>query len=175
MNKSTSRRIEPLISKEDWPAARKLIQEELRRDPDDHWLLDRLSLTYYEERNYAKALEYIEQARQLAPDCPLVLWDYAGTLDMLGRKQEALKVYKRLMTRGLRARAVDECWEGPRWTRSLVNDCRYRIALVYRDMGKPALALRYLKAYLRERGPATPSIYRLKEVKDRLAQLEACA
>ena len=40
------------------------------------------------ESDYQEALRWVEKAREIAPDCPLVLWDYAGTLDMLGRERE---------------------------------------------------------------------------------------
>jgi hypothetical protein len=39
-------KIEKLIDVEDWPSARKEIISEIKRHPDDHWLLTRLSLTY---------------------------------------------------------------------------------------------------------------------------------
>src|SRR5687768_1235920 len=96
-----SKEIEKLIDAEDWKAARKLIHAALRKEPDSHWLLTRLGLTHYEERNYRKALLYDTQALELAPNCPLVLWDYAGTLDMLGRNKEAIAIYRKLIKRGV--------------------------------------------------------------------------
>ena len=77
-------KIERLIEAEDWPAARRAIRAELRSDPENHWLLTRLGLTYYEEKDYKQALEWSRRAVGEAPNCPLVLWDYAGTLQMLG-------------------------------------------------------------------------------------------
>jgi tetratricopeptide (TPR) repeat protein len=63
--------IESAIERDDWPGARKLIEEELAKDPDDHWLLTRLSLTYYEQFDYQKALDLSERALSIAPECPL--------------------------------------------------------------------------------------------------------
>ena len=66
------------------------LRERLRAEPRHHWLLTRLSSEYYEQRKYALALKYAEKAFAEVPSCPLVMWDYAGALQMLGRHNEAL-------------------------------------------------------------------------------------
>ncbi len=76
--------IEKYIEEEKWVKARIEILKELKHHKDDHWLIIRLSTTYYEEQKYQKAFELAGRALKLAPNCPLVLWDYACTLDMLG-------------------------------------------------------------------------------------------
>ncbi|MGH9929563.1 MAG: hypothetical protein ACREA9_10065 [Pyrinomonadaceae bacterium] len=119
--------IEALIQAEDWKAARKAIVAALGKEPDSHWLLSRLALTYYEEFNYEKALEIEAQALRLAPDCPLVLWGYAGTLEMLEREREAIKIYSQLIERGARPIAYGECGEGLARARGLIADSFYRI------------------------------------------------
>lgn len=85
MKKPIGSRIEALIEAEKWSAARQAIRAKLRSSPDDHWLLTRLGLTYYEEKRYKQALRYSVRALEKMPHCPLVLWDYAGTLEMLGQ------------------------------------------------------------------------------------------
>jgi tetratricopeptide (TPR) repeat protein len=65
-------KIERLIEAEDWPAARRAIRAELRSDPKNHWLLTRLELTYYEEKDYQQALACERRALAEAPKCPLV-------------------------------------------------------------------------------------------------------
>ena len=69
--------IEEAIQQEDWMTARRLVHAALRRDPNSHWLLTRLGLTYYEQYDYKRALLYAKRAYKLAPGCPLVLWDLA--------------------------------------------------------------------------------------------------
>ena len=71
--KSRGAEIEGLLASEDWTGARRAIRLRLRHAPDDHWLLSRLALTYYEQRKYKKALEIERQALRLAPRCPLAL------------------------------------------------------------------------------------------------------
>jgi tetratricopeptide (TPR) repeat protein len=69
--------IEKLIKAENWSAARQAIRLRLRSSPDDHWLLTRLGLTYYEQRRCRLALKYHLRALEKMPNCPLALWDYA--------------------------------------------------------------------------------------------------
>ena len=166
-----SKEIEKLIAIEDWKAARKLIRAALRKEPDSHWLLTRLGLTYYEEQNYEKALFYDTQAMNLAPNCPLVLWDYAGTLDMLGRNKEAIAIYRKLIKRGVDKIAYGECGEGLAWARGVVADCLYRIAKCYAEEEKPKKALNYYEQHLNQRGPGCRSIYPIDEVKKQMKEI----
>ncbi len=131
-------------------------------------MLTRLSTTFYEEFDYQTALDYAEQALKIAPWCPLVLWDYAGALDMLERNEEALKVYKKLLRKGVQSVAYDDCGEGIRAARRLLNDCRYRIGLIYARTGNINLAKKYIQEHIDHRNSNTPSIYGLKEVKKKL-------
>jgi tetratricopeptide (TPR) repeat protein len=89
--------IEQLIEIDDWEGARHLINIELESDPDNHWLLTRLSLTYYEQRDYNRSLELSGRALEIAPKCPLALWDHASALEMLERPLEALSIYHGLV------------------------------------------------------------------------------
>ncbi|MFC1985900.1 tetratricopeptide repeat protein [Chloroflexota bacterium] len=164
-----SRMIAQLFKEEKWAEARTYFLGWLKEEPDSHWLLAQLSETYCEERKYEKALEYIEQALKIAPRCPLVLWDYATTLDMLDRNEDALKVYKGLIRRGVYRIAYGECGEGIRWARSLVNDCRYRLGLLYAGMGEFRLASKYIKTHIANRSRNCPSIYNVRDVKKKLA------
>lgn len=173
--KKMPKEIEKLIDAENWPAARKLIRVELRNEPDSHWLLTRLGLTYYEQRNYRKALFYVTQAMKLAPDCPLVLWDYAGTLNMLGQNKEAIAIYKKLVKRGAEKIAHGKCGEGLASARSLIADCLYRIAKCYEDQSHYKKALDFYDRYIEHRKLGSRSIYRISEVKNRITKLRSFA
>jgi tetratricopeptide (TPR) repeat protein len=160
-----SDKIKQLFNQNKLAEVRKLILKLMKNNPDDHWLLARLSDTYFEERNYSKALEYIDKALNIAPRCPLVLWDYAETLDMLERNKEAMQIYKKLIRRGVNNIAYSECGEGIRWSRSIINDCYYRIGLIYGDISKWKLASKYIKLHIANRNRNCPSIYNLRNVK----------
>jgi tetratricopeptide (TPR) repeat protein len=161
--------INDLFMKEEWIEARKIILKLLRSEPNDHFLFTRLSTTYFEEKKYKKALEYVQKALRISPHCPLVLWDYAGTLDMLGRSKDALKVYKSLLKMGVSRLGYGEDGEGVRYARTMINDCRYRIGLLYASMGKFYLSSKYIKLHIATRSRNCLSIYNLRKVKKQLS------
>jgi tetratricopeptide (TPR) repeat protein len=158
------KQIESAIGREDWKQARKLIRMWLQQTPTSHWLLTRMGLTYYEQRQYRRALAYERRALRIAPRCPLVIWDYAGTLDMLGRKKEALALFRRLFNRGEKALADGPCGQGRQWARSLMTDCLYRIAAILEEQGQRKKAIRAYNEHLERRKRGAQSIYPLREV-----------
>lgn len=149
--------------------ARKIYMQILKKHPLDHWLLSRVGTTYYEEMNYSKALQYSLKAVKISPNCPLVLWDYAGALDMLGREAEAIKIWKSFLKRGIESIAYDECGEGLTWARSLVNDCYYRIGNSYLKLGNKSLGKKHIKTHIDNRVQHKyKSIYGLRSVRKQL-------
>lgn len=163
--------INKAISNDDWPGARVLIERELKLQPDSHWLLSRLALTYYEQFEYARALEIEEKARALAPDCPLVLWGYAGALEMLDRPQEAIVVYEEIIGRGIQALATDPCGEGYARACGLFVDSLYRSAKCWLTFGDRERARALIEQSLAKRGPGCESIYADREVQKFATQL----
>jgi tetratricopeptide (TPR) repeat protein len=146
-------RIETLIASRDWASAQGVIEKQLGKEPDDHWLWARLSGVKYEQRDYKGALDAAEKALTIVPDCPLALWSYAGPLEMLGRTKEAGKIYIKLIRRGLLElkepdEDADECWEGADWTRALVVDCMFRTAGCLAAMGKRDEAIEWYGRFL---------------------------
>ena len=157
--------IERAVQAEDWAGARKLIQAALRREPKDHWLLSRLALTYYEERNYEKALFWDVKALQEAPYCPLATWGYAGSLEMLGRSSESLALYRWLLSWGEEELAYGDCGEGIGRARSLIADCHYRIARIWETRRQWKRAGAEYERHLSLRRDGYGSIYRIRDVK----------
>lgn len=146
--------------------SREILQLILKRHPKDHWLLSRVGTTYYEEMNYSQALKYSLKAVKISPNCPLVLWNYAGALDMLGREAEAIKIWESIIKRGIEAIAYGDCGEGLVWARSLVNDCYYRIGKSYLELGKKALGQKYIQRHIDNRlQHKYKSIYDLRSVR----------
>jgi tetratricopeptide (TPR) repeat protein len=171
ISRPTGRLIEAAIAGEQWREARKLIERSLKSEPESHWLLTRLSLTYYEEFAYARALEYSQKALTLAPDCPLVHWDYAGALRMLNRPREAIKIYDRILRRDVESLASHECGEGKARARGLRADTLYMVARCHRTLGNRIEAARFVRESLRERGPGCASIYPIAELRKFAATL----
>ena len=156
-----SEKIDDLFAKEKWKEARALLSKEIERRGDDagHWLLTRLATTYYEERQYKKALQLSEKALALAPHCPLALWDHAGTLDALGRSEEAIDVYMSLIQRDPERVGQEECGEGVEWAVGLLTDCFYRVSVHLKHLNRPQPAWKFFLWFAQLVTAGAPSTY----------------
>ncbi|MHC4945277.1 MAG: tetratricopeptide repeat protein [Planctomycetota bacterium] len=163
--------IEKAIEKQDWKKARQLLRNALKRKPDNHWLLNRLGLTYYEQLEYKRAIHYIEKALAIAPRCPLALWDYAHCLDMTGKMKEAIATYRKIVKLGVERIAHGDCGQGKGWARGLIADCHLRMAYCYKDLRQLKMAVKVLKRHLKLRGPGCRSIYNIEDVRKLLHRL----
>jgi tetratricopeptide (TPR) repeat protein len=165
------RLVEKYHDKGQWEQAKSIAKNELRKYPNDVWLLAILSSAYHEQHTYKKAFQIIRKAIKIAPNEPLVMWHYAGTLDTLGNHKKAMHVYKKIIRKGIKRIAFKDTTEGIRWAKSLINDCRYRIALCYLDIGKKPLAIKYMRQHLANRSAIAPSIYPIKKVRRKLKEI----
>ncbi|HVS37904.1 MAG TPA: tetratricopeptide repeat protein [Gemmataceae bacterium] len=169
-----SEQINDLFEHEKWMDARRLLEQRLKAEPDSHWLLTRLGTAYYEQKNYKKALNLSEKAYKLAPHCPLVLWDLASTLEMLGADLGAVKFYTQLFQKGVRGIAEDECGEGVVWAQSLLADCLYSVAGCLYRLGNEK-APWFIRQHLEWRAAGIKSIYSAREARDRLLEISGAS
>lgn len=165
--------IERLVEHGQWSEARALIQEELVFQPADHWLWFMLGLTYYEQKEYEKALRCSEWAVHLKPACPLALWHYAGSLLMCGRGESALAIWISLINMDLNEVAYGDHGEGMDSALQLINDVQYRIGRYYQSIGRDNLARDSFRKYLHNCAHGVGSIYDTKQVNDYLTRIEA--
>jgi tetratricopeptide (TPR) repeat protein len=163
--------IETLIAAKKWTKARALILEELVSSPTDHWLWLTLSLTYYEQKHYAKALQSSKRAVELEPDCPLALWHYAGSLYMSGRESAALAIWTALLDMDLEEVAYGTCGEGMDWALQLINDVHFRMGRYYMRKGRTEQARESFEKYLHNRAHGVGSIYDKETAERELAML----
>jgi tetratricopeptide (TPR) repeat protein len=164
------KQINDLVIAERWPEARKLIEKALKAEPESHWLLTQLAETYYEERNYKKALEVLLRSREIVPDCPLTLWHLAGTLDALGYHGGAIHLYTWLL-RSQKTADEDPCWESETWTDALKTDCVYCMGLAFKHAGQAEHADHCLHKYLGLLAMGSKGSYTAKEVRKHLEEL----
>jgi tetratricopeptide (TPR) repeat protein len=169
--RNTRSQIEKLIAAERWTTARKVIRDLLVQRPDDHWLLSRMALTYYEQRAYAKAMALDLRAVEIQPTCPLALWGLAGALDMLGQEVDASELYRRLIRRGPRRLATGRCGEGMRWANGLVADCWFRLGQIRVRTGRHRGAIAAFRRHLALRRFGS-SIYSATQVRSRLREFQ---
>ncbi len=167
-----SEHIELAIEQNSWAEAARLIQQELVNDPDNHWYWARLALCEYESLNYRKAIKLALCAMEIHPGCPLAQWEYAGALDMLGREQEAIEVWLRLIHTEPATIADEPCWEDEAWAESLINNCRYRLVRTYLDLEDPENARHWMQEHLSHRKEGLDSIVSDLEVFSLAAEIE---
>lgn len=167
-----SRIVNEFFRAKKWSKVQEVLLDWLKEDPSDHWALTRLSSTYAEEGNYAKALDYIEHALRIEPRCPLALADCTEALYMLGRHEEAIQICKSLIRRGPKRISHGKCGQGLPWARSLINDLRYELGLLYGSQDEFDLAKKYIKAHIANRSRICRSVYKLHEVKKDLKLIQ---
>ncbi len=147
-----------------YDTARRLYMREARGDAPDHRVHMRIAMTYYEQGKLVEALEWNASGLALAPGCPLLLCDRAAILEGLARHDEAVEAYNVIVKQDPNELAQQTCARGLPWARGLVNDCRYRQALLYRRMGEPGQAARLLTQHLENRVWGAESVYSDAEV-----------
>ena len=172
MDEQLNQHLNDLIMGDKWNEAKDLLLLELKEDKNDHWTLTQLSLVYYELRDYKKALEYSRKAMRVEPECPLVLNDYGRNLYANGKYIEAIKIFETLISRDIDKIAYDDCGEGLKFAKFLVNDSMAMIALCYKMEGEVEKAIEYFKKHLANRRRGTYSNFTKKEIVSYIANLE---
>ncbi len=132
---TNDRQIETLLEAGQWDQARKSIEQALIDDPNNHWLLTQLGVTFYEQRDYEKAVRKLLASFDILPTCPLTLWNLAGAVDAIGNSPKAIGIYTTLL-RSKHTAADDPCWESQEWTDALKTDCVYRIGVCLKRLKK---------------------------------------
>jgi tetratricopeptide (TPR) repeat protein len=169
-------RIETLIRKSAWKEAQAVIENQLAKEPDDHWLWARLSGVRYEKRDYRGALQAADTALESVPDCPLALWSKAGAVEILGKAGAAIRLYAQLLLRGFEQlkspdEDANECWEGPDWTAGLTADCVFRTAGCLTKLGRRDRAVETYRLFLSLVDLGMQGIYSREDALARLNKL----
>lgn len=92
---------------------------------------------------------------------------------MLGRSDEALLLFRWLLSWGEERFAYGECGGGIRWARALIADCHYRIAVIWDEKRQWKRAAAEFEKHLSLRKIGYGSIYPLREVKRECAEVRA--
>lgn len=153
------------IDNNNWLDAKKTLQDELIIYPSEYWLLTTLANVYYELKDYKTALEFSEKALLIKPTDYLVLNNHACILSVTEAKEkEAIEFLEKIILTDLNEIAYGDNGEGIRWAKSIVNDCRVRLALVYWSINEKEKALQYLNEHLEKREKGVFSNFSKKEI-----------
>jgi hypothetical protein len=163
-------RVTKLFEECQWGKARALLEKAREKDHENHWLLTQLGVTYYEQRKYKKALQIFLKSQKIVPDCPLTLWNVAGTLSALGNQTEAMRIYTSLLQSN-KSPEEDSCWESEQWTNSLKADCVYRLGDCFERQGKKRKAEHCYREYLDLMLIGIEGSYSIEDVKRQVQEL----
>ncbi len=167
-----SKRVAELLQAENWTEARALLQKELEKDPANHWLLTQIGVTFYEQRQYKAALKIFLDSYRILDDCPLTLWNLAGTFDALGEVKKAIAIYTWLLESD-KSPADDSCWESKEWTDRLKTDCVFRLGICFQKLGKQSVALDCFRQYLNLLSIGIDGLYSAEDVMKRIHGLSS--
>ncbi len=142
-----SSKINSLFCQCKWEQARNILEVARERSPRDHWVLTQLGVTFYEQHKYEDALKLFLASRDIVDNCPLTLWNHAGTLDALGKHTEAMQIYIWLLQSN-KSPDDDPCWESKEWTDRLKTDCVYRLGVCFKHLGKKQEAEHCFRQYV---------------------------
>jgi tetratricopeptide (TPR) repeat protein len=159
--KEVSKLLNNYFSNDKLDSAKKLIKKELKNYPNDHFLLTSLGNVHYELFEYTKAIEYTQEAIEIAPNCPLTINNHAVVLFMHEKYEQAIDLWLKILEKKLHSK---ECTEGKKITKSLLNDTRVRLADAYKEKGNNEKALFYYKAHLENRKKGVFSNFTKKEI-----------
>ncbi|HVU87581.1 MAG TPA: tetratricopeptide repeat protein [Pirellulales bacterium] len=158
-----NRKVELLMDQGKWKAARTLLEDARTVSPESHWILTQLAVTFYEEHNYADALKLLLASLEFKDDCPLTLWNLAGTLDALGQYDEAQRLFVWILKSKKQA-ADDPCWESAKWTATLKADALFRLGDTAMHQGDKKGAARFYQNYLKLLQAGIEGTYSVAEV-----------
>lgn len=158
------------FQREEWEEARRVLVREHEKDPHSHWVLTQLGVTFYEQRRYEEALPLFLESRDIVPDCPLTLWNLAGTLESLGKHAGAMQTYTWLL-RNKKSPDDDPCWESKEWADALKTDCVYRIGVCFQHLGKKRKAGDCYRQYLDLLSIGIEGSYSIDDVRRQLRDL----
>lgn len=164
--------IEDLFRRNRWDEARRLLEAERAKDPTNHWLITQIGVTFYEQREYEAALQRFRESLTIVEDCPLTLWNLAGTLDALGYYTDSIRVYTWLL-RSEKSAEDDPCWESGEWADSLKADCVYRLGVCFDHLGRKRKAEDCYRRYLDLLLTGIPSTYSAEDVTSKIRGLKA--
>jgi pentatricopeptide repeat protein len=162
--------IDGLFKRGRWNEARRLLERAREKDPENHWLVTQLGVTFYEQQRYHEALVLFAASLEIVPDCPLTLWNLAGTLDALGKPARAVSIYTWLLQSD-RSSKDDPCWESRQWTDALKADCAYRLGVCFEHLGRKQKARHWYLQYLNLLSAGLEGSYSLEDVQRRLRDL----
>jgi tetratricopeptide (TPR) repeat protein len=135
-------------------------------------VLTQLGVTFYEQKRYEEALQLFLASLEIVPDCPLTLWNLAGTLDSLGKHTHAMRIFTGILRSNI-SPDDDPCWESAEWADALKADCVYRLGVCFQHLGKKRKAELCYRQFLSLLSLGIAATYSIDDVKRQMRDLQS--
>jgi len=123
MSEFDSQLFDTLMEAKHYVQADELLKEQQGLMVDSHWHWTQWAYCKRELGDAKGALYCANKALELAPTCPLALWEQASSLEMCELWAESIEAYDFIIGRGVHGLIDDPCNEGKPWTLRLLADC----------------------------------------------------
>jgi tetratricopeptide (TPR) repeat protein len=141
------------------------VERQLKNQKNDIRSLQMLRKSYYEKGDDKNALRIAYKVWSIAPDDPLLIWQYAACLSNVGRYKEAIGIYQKILRKSPSALASNKKIGTLRRAKGLKNDCVCAIGECQASLENWYVAIKLFKKYLKNRQTRVPSVYEVREVK----------
>jgi len=159
-----SDKLNALFDDNKWQEAKSLLEKEVKKYPEEYFLITSLAKVCYNLKLYKESLKHSVKAMELEPNDVLVIYDYGCALASLDKNSEAIEQWERIIKKDIDEIAYGDFGEGLRWAKSIVNDSRYRMAISALELGNLERAKELIKEHLENRKRGIYSDFTRKQV-----------
>jgi tetratricopeptide (TPR) repeat protein len=159
-----SRKLNALYDKKEWEKVKDLLENEIKKFPDEYFLHTSLAKAYFNLKLFEKAYNSALTAYNIEPNDPLVIYDYACTLYSLNKYSEAITQWNKIVIQGVQNIINSEYGESVNWAKSIVNDSLFRLALCYIEFGDNHKSINLINEHLKYRQRGVYSDFTKKQV-----------
>ncbi len=136
----------------------------------DHHTNAIVGICYKKIDKLKMALHFLELSYRLEPNCPFVLWNYGNALKQNNQKNDAIRIWKKLIDAYCSNKIPQECDEG-NTTASIIVNTYYDLGVTYNEIGNVDLAKDNLNIHMSKRKRGLPDLAPLVEVKKVLSSV----
>lgn len=163
--------LERLLKDKKFVEADALLRAGIDLISDSHWCWTQWSCCKRRIDDGVGALSCAHKALDIAPTCPLALWEYAASLESCKRWEEAIEAYDHILDRGVDGLVDDPCNEGRSWSLRVISDCWFYRGSCLAELDRIDEAIECYHKHLQTRHPGRKSVV-LCDVEREITKLE---
>lgn len=172
-NKNNSVEISSAIDMKGLGKEKKILEKLMAKEPDNYWAITNYAIIHYELKNYNEAFLYSKKAIKIAKKDSLVLNYHAVILKANNKIKDAIEIWELLLKKNIMQIAFEDCTEGLKWAKSLLNDIRFNLSLTYYELKNTIQARKFMSEHINNRRQGQFSNYSKKEALSRLKKIDS--